>query len=449
MQKLGQNPAYGCGRAMWEYEPELNEMGTPDTLMLLPYWTNGCIDSMEGLYYESSATTPYHFLNAAELSDQPSNPVRGLNYPTAPNVAEGVQHLQMLGVKYFMAETPDIETAADSDSNLQLVATVGPFPVTYTTGNTSSVQQRTWKIYEVADSQPVAPLLYQPVVMKGGSNQNEWLQASESWYLDPNKWNVFEAASGPKSWARVSPTQATLPETPLPPVQVSNIVEKNESISFNVDQTGVPVLVRTSYFPNWQASGAKGVYRVTPNLMVVIPTSNHVTLNYGYTPVDWIGFIISILGVIAALVLWRMGAVRYDDRPRRRPKHRVLGGARVPPYMDGTGTDDRPRGSRSTPSSRPTTSGVRFPIRSIPGWPGRWAAPSPTSPGRGRVVVARDMRPSGVELAQAFRTAWYPGAWTWWTWAWPRLTSCISLQGAWTPQERCSPLRTTRPSTTG
>ena len=56
-------------------------------------------------------------------------------------------------------------------------------------------------------------------------------------------------------------------------MQVSDIHEGTESISFNVDQAGVPVLVKTSYFPNWQVSGAKGVYRVTPNLMVVVPTA--------------------------------------------------------------------------------------------------------------------------------------------------------------------------------
>ncbi len=39
---------HGCGRAMWEYEPELDRIGTPMALMLLPYWTDGCIDSMEG-----------------------------------------------------------------------------------------------------------------------------------------------------------------------------------------------------------------------------------------------------------------------------------------------------------------------------------------------------------------------------------------------------------------
>ena len=239
-------------------------------------------------------------------------------------MAEGIQHLQMLGVKYFMAETPDIEAAADADSNLQLVGQVGPFPVTYTSGSKTTVEQRTWKIYKVADSAEVAPLIYQPVVMTGVSKGAQaWLTASESWYLNPSRWDVYEAASGPKSWARVSPT-ANPPRVALPPVHVSNIHEGTESISFDVDQVGVPVLVKTSYFPNWTASGASGVYRVTPNLMVVVPTSTHVTLNYGYTPVDWIGFILSLFGFFAVAFLWRLPAVEYP-----RPRH-LLGGER--PY---------------------------------------------------------------------------------------------------------------------
>ena len=56
---------------MWEYDPSLNRFGTTMSLMLLPYWTNGCIDSMEGLLFESSATTPFHFINQNELSVTP------------------------------------------------------------------------------------------------------------------------------------------------------------------------------------------------------------------------------------------------------------------------------------------------------------------------------------------------------------------------------------------
>jgi phosphomannomutase len=406
MKSLGADPSYGCGRAMWQYEPELDQMGTPDALMLLPYWTHGCIGSQEGLYYESSATTPYHFLNAAELSEQPSNPVRGLNYPSSPDVAEGVQHLQMLGVKYFMAETPAIEAQADADSNLLLVKTVGPFPVNYTgSGSTSGVQQRTWKIYEVLDSDLVTPLINQPVVMKGVQTRNpaNWLNASESWYLDPNRWSVYEAAAGPKSWARVSPSQTTLPQKPEPAIQVTDIKQTNESVSFNVDQTGVPVLVKVSYFPNWQVSGGKGPYRVTPNLMVVIPTSNHVSLTYGYTAIDWLGFIISLLGLAGLVLLWRAGPVAYRaarDRRRRVVTWTVVGDedGKVSDDMASSGLfhlDDifKAYDIRGTVPDQ-----INAEVARAVG-----AAFARHSSER-RILVARDMRPSGPELVQAFAT---------------------------------------------
>lgn len=301
----------GCGRAMWEYEPEEDQMGTPMALMLLPYWTHSCIGSMEGLYFESSATTPYHFLNAAELSLKPSNPVRGLNYPSAPDVATGVQHLQMLGVRYYMALTPETQAQADVNPNLHQVATSGPWPVTYYTGNNGTTKQRTWKIYEVRQSEIVAPLVNQPVVMTGATGGKNWLKPSEAWYLDPTRWDVVQAASGPRNWTRVPSSDTNPPRTSLPPVQVSDIRSGDDNVSFNVDTVGVPVVVKVSYFPNWHVSGAKGPYRVTPNLMVVIPTSHHVRLHYGYTPIDELGIVLSLLGVAGLVWFWR--------RPMKNP----------------------------------------------------------------------------------------------------------------------------------
>ena len=403
MKKLGQDPAYGCGRAMWEYEPELDQMGTPDALMLLPYWTDGCIGSQEGLYYESSATTPYHFLNAAELSDQPSNPVRGLDYPTGPNVAEGVEHLQMLGVKYFMAETPDIEAQANADSNLQLVATVGPFPVSYTTGSTT--------IGAAAHLEHLRGRRLgrgRPARLPAGRDDRRIARWSSPGSRrrsrgtsTPAGRDVFEAASGPKNWARVPASTTTLPRTPLPPVQVSDIHEGTETISFNVDQTGVPVLVKTSYFPNWQVSGAKGVYRVTPNLMVVVPTANHVTLTYGYTPIDWVGFLLSLLGIAGVIVLWRLRPVVYST-----PRHLARGWS----GWRAAGPSTAKVRERMAPFDASTLSPV-FKAYDI-----RGTVPDQINPalaravggafarfaGPGRILVARDMRPSGVELTRAF-----------------------------------------------
>ena len=111
--------------------------------------------------------------------------------------------------------------------------------------------------------------------------------------------DVFFAASGPKEWQRVeahkvdsdvktagSTVTVDQPERrPVVPAQVSNITSDDNDIAFDVDQIGQPVLVKASYFPNWRAKGAKGPYRVTPNLMVVIPTDEHVTLTAELHPV--------------------------------------------------------------------------------------------------------------------------------------------------------------------
>jgi hypothetical protein len=110
MGKVGRTD--GCGQALWEYEPSLNEMGTPDALMLLPYWTNGCIGSEEGLYYESSATTPYHFINVAETSDHPPDPVGGLSYPSQVDIPQAVQQMQIMGDRYFLADSPNVVAAS-------------------------------------------------------------------------------------------------------------------------------------------------------------------------------------------------------------------------------------------------------------------------------------------------------------------------------------------------
>ena len=90
------------------------------------------------------------------------------------------------------------------------------------------------------------------------------------------------------------------------------------SISFHVSEPGVPVLVKTSYFPSWQASGADGPYRVAPNLMVVVPTATHVELRYGRTPVDWLAWLVTLVGIVGVVMLRRRPPLLYPE-PLRVP----------------------------------------------------------------------------------------------------------------------------------
>jgi hypothetical protein len=294
---------YGCGRAMWEYSASENRFGTPEALMLLPYETNGCIDSMEGLLFESSTTTPYHFLNQAELSAGPSEPEVGLPYGTL-NVTLGVQHLQLLGVKYFIAETSQVEQEAAADPNLQLVAKTGPWTYNYDGADTHT----TWDIYLIKDSPLVAPLANDPVVLSGVQpGPASWLGSATkegpalSWYTDPSKWNVELAQSGPADWPRTAVSDIHPTVKHAGTTKVTAVSQTDSSISFHVSRVGTPVLVKVSYFPNWHASGADGPWRVTPNLMVVVPTSHDVTLSYGASSANYLGLLATLIG-LAALV---------------------------------------------------------------------------------------------------------------------------------------------------
>jgi hypothetical protein len=308
----------GCGTAVYEYDDaKLSSFGTPLSPMLLPYWTKGCMGSMEGVYFESSATAPHHWLTAALITapatnnadgskkySGPSNPQRDLPYQSF-DLARGVQKMEEIGIKYYLAITDLAKQTADTLPSLRKVGSSGVF-----------------SFYQLVNAATVAPLAEEPVVVTGidQDQYGGWLDVEMDRYNNPAKYPTTIAWSGPKAWQRtkarvkhepnvrtfgtgvsVTPTQ----RKPLEPVLVSNIVEKEVDISFSVDRVGVPVVVRASYFPNWHVSGAKGPYRIMPNLMVVIPTSKNVKLHWGYSPADILGYPATLAGLAGAFLLQR------------------------------------------------------------------------------------------------------------------------------------------------
>ena len=387
----------GCGRAMWEYdEATINRYGTTLALTLLPFWTKGCIGSMEGVYFESSPTAPAHWINAALISapkteataDQPalsgpSNPQRNLLYPSF-DLERGIANLRSLGVRYYMAFSPTAVAAANRSTQLVAVdqsPSVDPI---------SKHKRVVWHFYEIRDHALVAPISEQPVVLRGvGPGMTEgWLDVSMAVYgAPPHTYPLTITAAGPPLWERTDVTivkrpgdrtfgtgvhltrpaarsqlsvgrrclQAQLSEertdepsepvgaaaappssreiaaaasprrtrtqicpdldseqlrTPpdqptLPTTTISNVKMSAGKISFNVSRTDVPVVVRTSYFPNWRVRGGKGPYRTLPNQMTVIPTSTAVSLVFDMRAFDYLGYAVST-GTLTSALLWRV-----------------------------------------------------------------------------------------------------------------------------------------------
>jgi hypothetical protein len=137
-------------------------------------------------------------------------------------------------------------------------------------------------------------------------------------------------------------------------VRVSDVHASDDSVSFRVSRTGVPVVVRTSYYPNWEASGANGPWRLTPNFMVVVPTSRSVTLHYARSGAEWAGIGLSAVGVVGlvGLVVWRPRDGR-DGRVRTDPQRQEPAGS--DPGSDPGSRADAAVGSENAGGSDPAS----------------------------------------------------------------------------------------------
>jgi hypothetical protein len=300
------------GRVHWEANNEaLNKYGTPMSPMLIPYWTEGDQKSMEGLYFESSLTTPFHFINASEMSKDPSNPIPGLEYHTF-DMERGIEHLGVYGVSYYVSVTPEATEKADGIPALTKVATTAPFTI-YRLPERGLVEVANHlpSVYEVEDRGLLASLTgHATVTNDEGVAMPSFHDMSLQWYEDIDNMDRWVVADGPAEWPRIE----SLDERPdealqAPENAVSNVVIGNDSISFDTTAIGMPHMVKISYFPNWVAEGADGPWRAAPSLMVVVPTSEHVTLEFQDTWAETSGLVLSLAG-IAVLVGFAVLAFR-------------------------------------------------------------------------------------------------------------------------------------------
>jgi hypothetical protein len=267
--------------------------------------------------------------------------VRGIKYRSQDDFALGVRWLQVLGIRYLAVHSSQAKAKADADPRLRLVTT---------SPDVDRQPPNGWSFYRVAGTDLVEPLRYRPVVVDGFDRRDQaacrqrlvetgldakslhlhqWQDCiGVPWFDDPKALDRPLVDDGPASWQRAGTASARgRVKQRLPRVRVSDIRSTDDEISFRVSRTGVPVMVKASWFPNWRVDGAEGPYRATPNYMVVVPTQREVTLQYGTTSAEWLGRLGTLAGVVGVglLVWWpirkrrRDAAVSIDDAPADDP----------------------------------------------------------------------------------------------------------------------------------
>ncbi len=244
------------GRIMWEPNSDLNKYGTPMVLMTIPMFTNH--ESIEGLYFDSSITTPFHFVTVSGVAESPSNPVGGLSYING-DFDRGVRYMKELGVDYFISYTDSITDKAIMSDELENLFQSSPFTV--------------FKIYsdkvQVVDAELV-----------------NFSQPEKEFKLDNNK-RIIEGIDVEESQIqdRLSNKKS----------EINNVRISNNEITFETDHPNELHIVKVSYFPNWKIENGSGPYRLSPSFMGVIPYSNEVSITFENTSLEKSLNIISLI----------------------------------------------------------------------------------------------------------------------------------------------------------
>jgi hypothetical protein len=283
------------GRIMWEPNSDLNKYGTPMVLMTIPMFTDH--QSVEGLYFDSSITTPFHFLTVSGVAERPSNPVGGLTYING-EFDKGFRLMEELGVDYFIAYTQSIKDKANGSENFNFLFSNEVF-------NVYSINTK--KVELVEDNLHIfeSPDFYDRLknaVLREGSEQSFFESAYKS-FKDELNHKIIENYD--ESLAVRSESNADL--------LISDLNIQNELITFKTNKPNQLHLIKVSYFPNWKIKNGYGPFRISPSFMAVVPKDEFVEIRFESSNVEKALNLLSILTLFGALLITYKYKKRSDN----------------------------------------------------------------------------------------------------------------------------------------
>lgn len=266
-------------RVVYEHSPLHDSAGSLRAYENLPLFSGR--STLEGLYMQSTPTSPFVFYIQSEISKVSSCPLPGYSC-TSMNVTRAVPHLRMFNVKHIIARTDEVIQALYMDRNYGHVKSISPYEIFELQGEHSYV---------------TVPK-YEPVFF----DTDDWRATAYEWFKSDNAIDVHLVFD--KALKGKLQSVNNLNNLPREAVDSRCSIEEhiyNEEVRFNTTCVGKPHIIKISYYPGWHIEGAERVYLVSPSFMLVYPTQANVKLYYGKTVIDYVSETLSYLGILIIL----------------------------------------------------------------------------------------------------------------------------------------------------
>ena len=261
---------------------------------MLPFFSGR--STLEGLYIQSSISSPFVFYLQSEISDTPSCPLSLYNYSRlSPESA--IRHLRLFNVSEIITVTDKVRKAFEESKRFIKEIDIGPYSI--------------YKVKEDLNGY-VEVLRYEPVLLI----TDNWKDRSFKWFrfkgkepllvfkdhldnIDKERFNQIFYEDIPE---HIRPIPIAIPDSKNKRIDCTIYPQK---IVIHTPYIGLPHLLKISYHPRWKIRGADRIYLVSPCLMLFYPQSEHLELQFGYNVVDLLGYGLSTITLISILVFRR------------------------------------------------------------------------------------------------------------------------------------------------
>ena len=276
-------------RVVYEHSADHNAAGTLRAFESLPLFSGR--NTLEGLYMQSSISSPFIFYIQSEISEITSCALPDYNCAT-PNLQRGVEHLRLFNVSDFIVRSDAIKRSIRSSPDFEFRQSIPPY-----------------EIYRVqgGEHRYVEPLRYQPVLLQ----TRDWKVDFYNWFKRPGTSPVHlvhlfgrSDSDADRFALKSSALPADIPRLPLEGGVRTTEEISQEEIRITTNRIGHPLLIKVSYHPRWRVEGADKVYLASPSFMLIYPTQTNVRLVFDDPPMVRFGQLLTLLGLCAVLATW-------------------------------------------------------------------------------------------------------------------------------------------------
>lgn len=276
-------------RVVYEHSDFHDKAGSVRAFESLPLFSGR--STLEGLFMQSSLSSPFVFYIQSEVSDQQSCPF-WKTYPCASfNLDRGIKHLRLFNVREYIATSKKAKEAAESQ--LKLVN-----------------KTESYEVFHIEPTGYVTVPEYYPAV----APRTGWKKASYDWFRfsDLDVPIIFEDSAV----AGLEPLENETSPPRKPLNNVCDITEKvmNEEIRFETSCPGKPHIIKITYNPSWASDNGDKIYLSTPSFMLMFPVKKSNVIRFRQTQLETLSSLITAAGIFV-LAYESLRRIRSMKRP--------------------------------------------------------------------------------------------------------------------------------------